>query len=173
MTEQKQIEEIVKLDIEESAGFYSAFINDMRISKNKPLSVSKTVMSFNCPKKDILHAIGIPKNAIILTKEEQNKILKATEKRINELKQQIKQARKETARTFANALKKVFIEQRNRFDKIVAQEQKTYKYLRDEDNKTHIKQIEDNANGQALMADKSIGYINKLLKEDFGVEVEE
>lgn len=98
MTEQKQIEEIVKLDIEESASFYSAFINDMRISKNKPLSVSKTVMSFNCLKKDILHAIGIPENAIILTKEEQNKILKATEKRINELKQQIEQTRKEMAR---------------------------------------------------------------------------
>lgn len=111
--------------------------------------------------------------SVLLTEEEQNKILKATEKRIDQLKKQVELTRKETAKTFANALKKVFIEQRNRFDKIVAQEQKTYKYLRDEDDKAHIKQIEDNANGQALMADKSIGYINKLLKEDFGVEVEE
>lgn len=49
----------------------------------------------------------IPKNAVVLTEQEQNKILKATEKRINELKQQIEQTRKETAkeifRSFENA----------------------------------------------------------------------
>lgn len=103
--------------------------------------------------------LKIPEGAVVLTKEESTK--------------HDEKIRKETVKEFADALKKVFIEQMNRFDKIVAQEQKTYKYLRDEDDKAHIKQIENNANGQALMADKSIGYINKLLKEDFGVEVEE
>lgn len=64
MTNKQQIEEMVKLDIDECAGFYSAFINDMRISKNKPLSVSKTIMSFDCPKEYILRALGIPENAV-------------------------------------------------------------------------------------------------------------
>ena len=67
MDKQKQIEEIVKLDIEESVSGYSAFVNDMRISKSKPLSISKTIMSFDCPKKDILSAIGIPEGAVVLT----------------------------------------------------------------------------------------------------------
>lgn len=110
-----------------------------------------------CAKKIISKLF--PEGAVVLTKEESTK--------------HDEKIRKETVKEFADALKKVFIEQMNRFDKIVAQEQKTYKYLRDEDDKAHIKQIENNANGQALMADKSIGYINKLLKEDFGVEVEE
>lgn len=70
MTDKQQIEETLKLDIEECAGFYSAFINDMRISKNKPLSVSKTIMSFDCPKDYILQALGLPKNAVVLTREE-------------------------------------------------------------------------------------------------------
>ena len=67
---EKQIEEMAKLDIEKSAGFYSAFINDMRISKNKPLSTSKTIMSFNCPKNYILQAIGIPEDSVVLTHSE-------------------------------------------------------------------------------------------------------
>lgn len=64
-TSEEMIEEMAKLDIEESAGFYSAFINDMRISKNKPLSTSKTIMSFNCPKNYILQAIGISEDSVV------------------------------------------------------------------------------------------------------------
>lgn len=70
MTDREMSEQLAKLDIEESGGFYSAYINDMRISKNKPLSVSKTVMTFDCPKKYILEAIGIPDGVVVLTKEE-------------------------------------------------------------------------------------------------------
>ena len=73
MTDKQQIEEILKLDIEECAGFYSAFINDMRISKSKPLSVSRTIMSFDCPKTYILRALGISENAVVLTREEYEK----------------------------------------------------------------------------------------------------
>lgn len=39
----------------------------------------------------------IPKDSVVLSREEQEKILTATEKRIKELKKQILQARKETA----------------------------------------------------------------------------
>ena len=92
---EKQIEETAKLDIEESAGFYSAFINDRRISKNKPLGISKTIMSFYCPKNYILQAIGISEDSVVLTKEEQDKILKATEKRIELLKEENGQLRLE------------------------------------------------------------------------------
>ena len=72
MTDKEMIVErgMVKLDIEEIAGSYLVFINDIRINKNKPLSTSKTVMSFNCPKKYILPAIGIPEGSVVLSKEE-------------------------------------------------------------------------------------------------------
>ena len=107
----EMIEEMAKLDIEESAGFYSAFINDMRISKNKPLSSSKTVMSFNCPKKYILNAIGFPEGSVVLTKEEYE-LLKSLEESYDSLEKtkdnllsersrlmlQTIQARKETAK---------------------------------------------------------------------------
>lgn len=39
----------------------------------------------------------LPKDSVVLSREEQEKILTATEKRIKELKKQILQARKETA----------------------------------------------------------------------------
>ena len=86
---QKQIEEMAKLEIEESEGFYSAFINDMRISKNKPLGKSKTFKTFMCPKKYILQAIGIHENAVVLTDEEYERWQGQT---LN-----IKKVRKETA----------------------------------------------------------------------------
>lgn len=41
--------------------------------------------------------IKIPEDSVVLSREEQEKILTATEKRIKELKKQILQARKETA----------------------------------------------------------------------------
>ena len=55
--DKRMIEEMLKLDIEQSVSGYSAFINDMRISKAKPLSVSKTVISLDCPKKYIYEAV--------------------------------------------------------------------------------------------------------------------
>lgn len=41
--------------------------------------------------------VEIPKGSVVLSKEEQEKILTATESRINKLKEQVKQAQKETA----------------------------------------------------------------------------
>ena len=52
----------------------------------------------------------IDKDSVVLSREEQEKILTATEKRIKELKKQILQARKETAEKFATNLKKVIHE---------------------------------------------------------------
>ena len=46
----------------------------------------------------------IPKDSVVLSREEQEKILTATEKRIKELKRQILQARKETAEKILNEL---------------------------------------------------------------------
>ena len=40
--------------------------------------------------------VEIPEDSVVLSKEEQEKILTATESRINKLKEQVKQARKET-----------------------------------------------------------------------------
>ena len=55
----------------------------------------------NCDRK-LVYAMSkgyqkIPEDSILLSKEEQEKILTATESRINKLKEQVKQARKETA----------------------------------------------------------------------------
>lgn len=41
--------------------------------------------------------VEIPEDGVVLSKEEQEKILTATESRINKLKEQVKQARKEMA----------------------------------------------------------------------------
>ena len=103
MTDKQQIGEMLKLDIEECAGFYSAFINDMRISKNKPLSVSKTIMSFDCPKEYILQALGIPKNAVVLTDEKLKLGEWEGEVQVMRMARQtydacLKQTRKETAK---------------------------------------------------------------------------
>ena len=46
----------------------------------------------------------IDKDSVVLSREEQEKILTATEKRIKELKRQILQARKETAEKILNEL---------------------------------------------------------------------
>ena len=46
----------------------------------------------------------IPKDSVVLSREEQERILTATEKRIKELKRQILQARKETAEKILNEL---------------------------------------------------------------------
>lgn len=173
MTKQEQIEEIVKLDIEESAGLHSAFINDMRISKNKPLSISKTIMTFNCPKKDILHAIGIPENAITLTKEEQSKILKATEKRINELKQQIEQTRKETAKGIFSELREFVKNRKHRFDLECNVAEETAKsYNEDEYGKEVFTKILHKKDGAWCECDVIESEIDNLAKE-YGVEVEE
>lgn len=95
--DKQMIEEMAKLEIEESEGFYSAYINDMRISKNKPLGKSKTFMTFKCPKKYILNAIGIPENVVVLTEEEYERWQGQT---LN-----IKKVRNETVDKFAERLK--------------------------------------------------------------------
>ena len=46
----------------------------------------------------------IPKDSVVLSREEQERILTATEKRIKELKKQILRARKETAEKILNEL---------------------------------------------------------------------
>jgi hypothetical protein len=98
MDKQKQIEEMAKLEIEESAGFYSAFINDIRISKNKPIGKSKTFMTFSCPKKYILQAICIPEGAVVLTQEEWATV---HEQFAQAMYQKEVNTRKETAEKFA------------------------------------------------------------------------
>lgn len=101
------VEEMAKLDIEESEGFYSAFINGERISKNKPICISKTVLSIDCHKKYILQAIGIPEDSVALSKEEYEKFLKVNselavlEKSIPAIKQQ---ERKKTAKEILKIL---------------------------------------------------------------------
>ena len=109
---ENQIEEMAKLDIEESAGFYSAFIDDMRISRNKPIGLSKTIMTFHCPKKYIKEAIGIPKDSVVLSREEYEDYKKYVDNRIEEYYRgqheaevyykniQIPRERKETAEKF-------------------------------------------------------------------------
>lgn len=113
MTDKQQIEEMLKLDIDECAGFYSAFINDMRISKNKPLSVSKTIMSFDCPKEYILRALGIPENAVVLTEEEYNTLM-LEQKRLKKIVDRIPcgyelkdKTRKQTAKEILQEVRKV------------------------------------------------------------------
>lgn len=54
--------------------------------------------------------IEIPENAVVLTEQEQNKILKATEKRIDQLKKQVELTRKETAKEIIILLGKGFDE---------------------------------------------------------------
>jgi hypothetical protein len=123
MDKQKQIEEMLKLDIEQSVSGYSAFINDMRISKAKPLSVSKTIISLDCPKKYIYEAIGIPEGAVVLTKAEYEEYERYKDlltqymngEIVNEdifiqQVEDIKQARKETAEKFALKVADYFVE---------------------------------------------------------------
>ena len=128
-----QIEEMAKLDIEESGGFYSAFINNMRISKNKPLSKSKTIMTFYCPEKYIKESINFPKDSVVLSRGEFERLKRIeTEKhRLYEMKLDLenqliekgwtdyegadeieKRVRKETAREILNNLTSVIHDNR-------------------------------------------------------------
>ena len=64
---EKQIEEILKLDILDCAGIKLAYLDDMRISKSKPLSVMDNILSIDCRKDYILEALGIPKDNVVNT----------------------------------------------------------------------------------------------------------
>lgn len=122
-------EDLIKLDIEECAGQYCAYLDDMRISKAKPAGVMHNIHSINCRKDYIKEVLGIPKGAVVLSKEEQEYLQAITEKRIKELKKQLaeleeqrdrqayiaeeliqekhrwaEQARKETAKEILNRL---------------------------------------------------------------------
>ena len=50
----------------------------------------------------------IPENAVVLTEQEQNKILKATEKRVDQLKKQVELTRKETAKEIFKSFENAF-----------------------------------------------------------------
>lgn len=58
-----------------------------------------------------IYEIIFPKDSIVLSKEEQDKILKATKSRINKLKGQVKQARKETAKEILDLIAKIIKEE--------------------------------------------------------------
>ena len=51
----------------------------------------------------------LPEDSVVLSREEQEKILKATESRINKLKEQVKQERKETAEKIYTKIKDSFL----------------------------------------------------------------
>ena len=46
------------LEITECDGFHQAYLNDLRISKNKPLSESKTVLKLNLSHDFLLEALS-------------------------------------------------------------------------------------------------------------------
>ena len=74
---EKKITKIVKLEIVESVSFKdlkSAYINDMRISKSKPLSEMKTIIDIDCREDYILEALGYSKDSVVLSREEYEKI---------------------------------------------------------------------------------------------------
>ena len=74
---EKQITKIVKLEIVESVSFKdlkSAYINDMRISKSKPLSEMKTIIDIDCREDYILEALGYSKDSVVLSREEFDKL---------------------------------------------------------------------------------------------------
>ena len=74
---EKQIEEIIQLEIVENVNFKdlkSAYINDMRISKSKPLSEMKTIITIDCRKDYILEALGFAKDSVVLSREEYEKL---------------------------------------------------------------------------------------------------
>ncbi len=77
MDKEKQITKIVKLEIVESVSFKdlkSAYINDMRISKSKPLSEMKTIVDIDCREDYILEALGYSKDSVVLSKENYDKL---------------------------------------------------------------------------------------------------
>ena len=46
------------LEVTECAGFKQAYINDLRISKNKPMSESKTIIKLELDHDYLLQALG-------------------------------------------------------------------------------------------------------------------
>lgn len=84
-------------------------------------------------------------------------------------------ARKETAKEFAQELIKHFEEQKKRYDMCIDQRRKDLLKLSENEQelREYTIRCEGKENGQWVAADKSVEYINKLLKEKYGVEVEE
>ena len=84
MNKQQQIEEIAQI-INGSTELDT-------IAYYRCMNIAKTIYNAGYQK--------IPEDSVVLSREEQEKILTATEKRIKELKKQILQARKETAEKY-------------------------------------------------------------------------
>lgn len=82
---------------------------------------------------------------------------------------------KETAKEFAQELIKHFEEQKKRYDMCIDQRRKDLLKLSENEQelREYTIRCEGKENGQWVAADKSVEYINKLLKEKYGVEVEE
>ena len=77
MEKSKEKQNIVKLEIVESVGIKdlkSAYINDMRISKSKPLSEMKTIIDIDCREDYILEALGYSKDSVVLSRGEYEKV---------------------------------------------------------------------------------------------------
>ena len=62
--------EILKLEILDCADIKLAYLDDMRISKSKPLSLMHNIFTIACRKDYILEALGISKDSVVLSREE-------------------------------------------------------------------------------------------------------
>lgn len=81
MKDKEMIEE-VKLEILDCADIKLAYLDDMRISKSKPLSLMHNIFTIDCKKDYILEALGIPKDSVVLSKEEYENIYKQAEQNV-------------------------------------------------------------------------------------------
>ena len=70
MKDKEMIEEIVKLEILDCADIKLAYLDDMRISKSKPLSLMHNIFTIACKKEYILEALGIPKDSVVLSQSD-------------------------------------------------------------------------------------------------------
>ena len=94
---------------------------------------------------------------------------------VNTLTDILTEIKRETAREFAQELIKHFEEQKKRYDMCIDQRRKDFLKLSENEQelREYTIRCEGKENGQWVAADKSVEYINKLLKEKYGVEVEE
>ena len=81
MKDKEMIEEMVKVIIKIQND--SMAINRDGYPITSPRDIAKELLKYYQPK--------LPKDSVVLTKDEQNKILKATEARINQLRKQLKE----------------------------------------------------------------------------------
>ena len=101
MKDKEKIEEIVKLEILDCADIKLAYLDDMRISKSKPLSLMHNIFTIDCKKDYILEALGIPKNSVVLSKEEYEKVAQSFAK---ELLLQTERTTKEVVEKFISEI---------------------------------------------------------------------